>query len=166
MELEFFEKGALAFEKKVGGRTKKLEQKIARLEKKLTQKNEVLSELMEEHRDQVVDFIRYWSDRSGIYGSKFIGWLGIAPNSLEEARLIVADFVSYYNTVRPHSALGYITPKDKLERRENEIFAARNEIFAARDRKLQEAREQRKARRRAQRQRAVAAGMRARYACA
>ncbi|RLB12242.1 MAG: hypothetical protein DRG63_11965, partial [Deltaproteobacteria bacterium] len=75
-------------------------------------------------RDQVVDFIRYWSDRSGIYGSKFIGWLGIAPNSLEEARRIVADFVSYYNTVRPHSALGYITPKDKLERRENEIFAA------------------------------------------
>lgn len=46
---EFFEKGALAFEKKNGGRTKKLEQKIARLEKKLTQKNEVLSELMEEH---------------------------------------------------------------------------------------------------------------------
>jgi len=42
MELEFFEKGALAFEKKVGGQ-------IARLEKKLTQKNEVLSELMEEH---------------------------------------------------------------------------------------------------------------------
>jgi len=46
---EFFEKGALAFEKKNGGRTKKLEQKIARLGKKLTQKNEVLSELMEEH---------------------------------------------------------------------------------------------------------------------
>ncbi|MBW1933205.1 MAG: transposase, partial [Deltaproteobacteria bacterium] len=65
----------------------------------------------------------------------------------------VADFVSYYNTVRPHSALGYITPKDKLERRENEIFAARG-------RTLHEAR------RRAQRQRAVAAGMRARYACA
>jgi len=49
------------------------------------------------------------------------------------------------NTRRLHSALGYITPKDKLEGRENEIFAAR-------DRKLQEAREQRKARRRAQRQ--------------
>ncbi|RLB35961.1 MAG: transposase [Deltaproteobacteria bacterium] len=46
---EFFEKGALAFKKKVGGQKKKLEQKIARLEKKLTQKNEVLSELMEEH---------------------------------------------------------------------------------------------------------------------
>ena len=46
---EFFEKGARAFEKEVEGRTKKLEQKIAKLEKKLTQKNEVLSELMEEH---------------------------------------------------------------------------------------------------------------------
>ncbi|MBW2083088.1 MAG: transposase, partial [Deltaproteobacteria bacterium] len=46
---EFFEKGARAFEKEVEGRTKKLEHKIAKLEKKLTQKNEVLSELMEEH---------------------------------------------------------------------------------------------------------------------
>jgi len=72
------------------------------------------------------------------------------PLSLEEARRIVADFVVYYNTCRLHSALGYITPKDKLEGRENEIFAAR-------DRKIEEAREQRKARRRAQRQRAVAA---------
>ena len=77
------------------------------------------------------------------------------PLSLEEARRIVADFVLYYNTCRLHSALGYITPKDKLEGRENEIFAAR-------DRKIEEAREQRKARRRAQRQRAVAAGMSAR----
>ncbi|HDH97861.1 MAG TPA: transposase [Deltaproteobacteria bacterium] len=77
------------------------------------------------------------------------------PLSLEEARRIVADFVVYYNTRRLHSALGYITPKDKLEGRENEIFATR-------DRKIEEAREQRKARRRAQRQRAVAAGMSAR----
>ena len=46
---EFFEKGARAFEKEVEGRTKKLEQKVAKLEKKLMQKNEVLSELMEEH---------------------------------------------------------------------------------------------------------------------
>ena len=77
------------------------------------------------------------------------------PLSLEEARRIVTDFVLYYNTCRLHSALGYITPKDKLEGRENEIFAAR-------DRKIEEAREQRKARRRAQGQRAVAAGMSAR----
>jgi len=71
--------------------------------------------------------------------------------SLEEARRLVADFVLYYNTCRLHSALGYITPKDKLEGREDEVFTAR-------DRKIEEAREQRKA----QRQRAVAAGKSAR----
>ena len=45
-----------------------------------------------------------------------------------------------YNEVRLHSAIGYVTPKDKLEGREAEIFAER-------DRKLAEARERRKARR-------------------
>jgi hypothetical protein len=41
-----------------------------------------------------------------------------------------------------HSAIGYLTPKDKLDGREQEIFAAR-------DRKLEEARERRKAKRHA-----------------
>jgi putative transposase len=59
------------------------------------------------------------------------------PLSLEDARRIVAAYVERYNTVRLHSAIGYITPKDKLEGREKEIFAAR-------DRKLAEARERRK----------------------
>jgi transposase-like protein len=45
----FFENGAWAFEKKKGSRTARLEKKIARLESKLGKKNEVLSELMEEH---------------------------------------------------------------------------------------------------------------------
>ena len=45
----FFENGARAFEKKKDGRTVRLEKKIARLESKLGKKNEVLSELMEEH---------------------------------------------------------------------------------------------------------------------
>ena len=48
--------------------------------------------------------------------------------------------MEYYNNVRLHSAIGYITPKDKLEGREKEIFKER-------DRKLLEARETRKARR-------------------
>jgi transposase InsO family protein len=69
------------------------------------------------------------------------------PLSLEDARRIVADYVSYYNTVRLHSAIGYITPKDKLD-------GHAEAIFAARDRKLAEARE----RRRQLRQHAVAAG--------
>ncbi|GAB6162905.1 hypothetical protein JCM12298_20650 [Desulfothermus naphthae] len=37
------------------------------------------------------------------------------PISLSDARRIVGDFVEYYNSKRLHSAIGYITPKDKLE---------------------------------------------------
>ena len=56
------------------------------------------------------------------------------PLSLEDARRIVADYVTHYNSARLHSAIGYITPKDKLEGRDEAIFAGR-------DRKLAEARE-------------------------
>jgi hypothetical protein len=45
----------------------------------------------------------------------------------------VAGCVEHYNQVRLHSALGYVTPKDKLEGKEKEIFAER-------DRKLEAAR--------------------------
>jgi putative transposase len=48
------------------------------------------------------------------------------PLSLEDARRIVADYVTHYNTVRLHSAIGYITPKDKLEGRDEAIFATRD----------------------------------------
>ena len=47
------------------------------------------------------------------------------PLSLEEARRLVAVFVAYYNNKRLHSAIGYITPNDKLAGLENEIFAER-----------------------------------------
>jgi putative transposase len=66
----------------------------------------------------------------------------LTPLSLDDARRIVADYVEHYNTVRLHSAIGYITPKDKLDGRDPEIFAAR-------DRKLAEARERRKPQRQA-----------------
>jgi len=46
---ELFEKGASAFERKGGRRSDAKERKIAALEEKLAKKNEVLSELMEEH---------------------------------------------------------------------------------------------------------------------
>jgi len=59
------------------------------------------------------------------------------PISLSDARRIVGDFVEYYNSKRLHSAIGYITPKDKLEGKDKEIFAER-------DHKLYEARERRK----------------------
>jgi putative transposase len=59
------------------------------------------------------------------------------PLSLDEARRIVSDYVAHYNHARLHSALGYVTPKDRLEGRHTAIFAER-------DRKLAEARERRK----------------------
>ena len=67
------------------------------------------------------------------------------PLSLEDARRIVGNFVNHYNTKRLHSSIGYITPKDKLEGREVKIFAER-------ERKLQQARENRKIRRQEQKQ--------------
>ena len=46
---QFFENGALKFQRQLKRKTNKIEQKVAALEQKLTQKNEVLAELMEEH---------------------------------------------------------------------------------------------------------------------
>ncbi|MGF1580476.1 MAG: transposase [Gemmataceae bacterium] len=40
------------------------------------------------------------------------------PLSLEDAQRIVSGYVTHYNEVRLHSAIGYISPKDKLEGRE------------------------------------------------
>ncbi len=45
----FFEKGHLVFQHDKDAGAVKLEKKVSKLEQKLTQKNEVLSELMEEH---------------------------------------------------------------------------------------------------------------------
>jgi putative transposase len=67
------------------------------------------------------------------------------PLSLEDARRIVARYVEQYNTVRLHSAIGYVTPQAKLDGREKTIFAER-------DRKLETARERRKEKRQAARQ--------------
>jgi hypothetical protein len=38
----------------------------------------------------------------------------------------VAQYVAYYNKVRLHSAIGYISPQDKLEGQEKAIFAERD----------------------------------------
>lgn len=60
-----------------------------------------------------------------------------SPLSLKDAREVVAGFVSYYNRERLHSAIGFVTPKDKLKGNEKRIFSER-------DRKLEQAREKRK----------------------
>jgi transposase InsO family protein len=67
------------------------------------------------------------------------------PASLEEARRRIQNYVAHYNTMRLHSAIGYVTPADKLAGIEKEIFAER-------DRKLEEARQRRQEARQSQRQ--------------
>jgi len=62
------------------------------------------------------------------------------PLSPEDARRLIQRYVDHYNTVRLHSAIGYVTPADMLAGRQAEIHAAR-------DRKLEEARRQRQLRR-------------------
>jgi putative transposase len=62
------------------------------------------------------------------------------PLSLDDARRLVEGYVEHYNDVRLNSAIGYITPKDMLAGRQQEIHAER-------DRKLEEARRQRQIRR-------------------
>jgi len=59
-----------------------------------------------------------------------------APASLAEARRLVADYVEHYNHVRLNSAIGYITPADKLN-------GLAQVIFDERDRKLEAARQRR-----------------------
>ena len=103
---EFFENGAAAFEQKARPNHSAEQERIAYLEKKLQTKNEVLAELMEEHvalkkdawgtlngvwvphdtRDEIVDFVRRWSEKTEIAAGRFIGWLGIAASKFYDWR--------------------------------------------------------------------------------
>jgi transposase InsO family protein len=49
---------------------------------------------------------------------------------LEEARRWVADFVAWYNGEHLHSALRYVTPNDRHERRDAAILAHRQTVYA------------------------------------
>jgi transposase InsO family protein len=62
------------------------------------------------------------------------------PLTLEDAQRITAEYVEHYNTRRLHFAIGYVTPQDRLEGRQQQIFDER-------DRKLEAARKERKLRR-------------------
>jgi putative transposase len=53
------------------------------------------------------------------------------PLSLPDARRIVGDFVIHYNDLRLHSAIGFVTPRQKLEGQECRIFAERDQKLAA-----------------------------------
>ncbi len=62
------------------------------------------------------------------------------PLSQQDAARLIEHFIKHYNTVRLHSAIGYVTPADRLAGRHLEIFAER-------DRKLELARQNRKIKR-------------------
>lgn len=55
------------------------------------------------------------------------------PLTRDDARRVVDQFVSYYNDTRLHSALGYVTPKDRLSGQDQIILAERkNKLVQAR----------------------------------
>ncbi len=62
------------------------------------------------------------------------------PLTLEDAQRLVDGYVRHYNEVRLHSAIGFVTPSDK-------VYGRDEDIFVERDRKLITAREQRRQRR-------------------
>jgi putative transposase len=59
------------------------------------------------------------------------------PLTVEDAVRLIESYVRHCNGVRLHSAIGYVTPADKLS-------GSDNEISAERDRKLDETRTRRK----------------------
>jgi len=76
--------------------------------------------------------------------SKLCDEVGLQPTVFyrwrKDAHRLVEGYVEHYNHVRLNSAIGYITPKDMLAGRQQEIHAER-------DRKLEDARKQRQIRR-------------------
>jgi transposase InsO family protein len=68
--------------------------------------------------------------------------------SPDDTRRVVDQYVRHYNEVRLHSAIGYVTPLTKLRGQDKQVFEQR-------DRKLEAARERRKAKRQATAQQTV-----------
>ncbi len=62
------------------------------------------------------------------------------PGTVQEAREIVSGWIAHYNNERLHSAIGYVTPTDMMDGRANEIQKLR-------DKRLEEAREDRRKKR-------------------
>src|SRR5215470_4650859 len=105
---ELFENGAAAFQsqERPHRQVEEKQKRIEFLEKKVRTKDEVLAELMAEHialkkkswgtltggwvphdvRDQVVDFVRRWSERAEIGVGRFIPWLGVTASKFYDWR--------------------------------------------------------------------------------
>jgi hypothetical protein len=108
----------LAFEGK-GGRPKvdPRDQKVARLEARLVEKTEVVAELLQEHvqlkkrtwgtlngrwvphqtRDEIVDYVRYWSHRGQVTIGQIVKWIGLGASKFY-------DWRDRYGQVTEHNA--------------------------------------------------------------
>lgn len=71
-----------------------------------------------------------------------MSWRFRNPGDEAEARRLIARYVEQYNERRLHSAIGYIAPRDKLEGREQQIWALRDSRLAAARELRQRRREQ------------------------
>jgi transposase InsO family protein len=54
----------------------------------------------------------------------------MCPSTIEEARRVVARYVDEYNNRRLHSAIGFVTPRDKLLGIDKQIWAERRQKLA------------------------------------
>ncbi len=132
---QLFGGAAAIFSRKNGSRDRELKAAKARaadLEKKLQRKHEVLSELMEEHlrlkkswgrlvgrwvphdtRDEVVDFVNGWSEKTEVPQVRFTRWLGLRRGKF-------CDWRRRYGKVNEHNAW---VPRDHwLEDREKKAI--------------------------------------------
>ena len=66
------------------------------------------------------------------------------PLNIDDARNIVDEFVDYYNNARLNSAIGYITPNDKLNGQEQYVHKIRDQRLADARRKRKDNRRQKK----------------------
>ena len=119
---EFFERGSLIFESRGEKPSTALERKVTALEEKLTRKNEragrvdggargvkkkswgelKLKWVPHDLRDQVVDFVRRWSEKTEIPAARLVGWAGLARSKF-------FDWKSRYGKANEHN--GWI-PRD------------------------------------------------------
>jgi putative transposase len=61
---------------------------------------------------------------------KYRPWYPSRPfETIEAARLWVANFVRWYNTEHRHSAIRYVTPDERHSGRENQILANRRRVY-------------------------------------
>ena len=47
-----------------------------------------------------------------------------AIKGIAEAKVVIASWLDHFNSVRPHSSLGYLTPSEFAEKRRNKSVAS------------------------------------------